>query len=140
MKYKIIIGLIFLLTIFSLSFFCIMGQVATLFPKNIMNNQVCYFNSAKQTQFSFQFSPSSLIEFEKYAGISRRVFCNSKEQVLLHIKFTDKKKQYDFLFLDTKNEPCIVKYETRYFKIQRSAKEIRAYIEKLQVSSMEKVR
>lgn len=65
-------------------------------------------------------------------GPSRRVFCSIKYQVMLQLKLTDHRKQYLFDFLDTGNEPCIIRSGNQYFRIRRSANEIRTCIEKLQ--------
>ena len=134
MKYPKPCVIIAVLTLLLLSLSYVAVRKTKIFPEGIGDNRVSYFEPSRQTPFSFQFSASALAEFEKYLGTPRRVFYGSKEQVLLHLKLTDKKLQYDLFFLDTKNEPCIIRSGDRYFRIPRSAEEIRAYIGKLQTA------
>ena len=107
----------------------VMASPAKIIPAEIKNNQASYFDFSKQARLAFEFSESSLAEFEKYLGSPHRIFHGCKDQVFLNIKLSDANgKQYHLFFLDTKGKPCIIKSGNHYFKIQRSSDEIRHYI------------
>ena len=128
MKHKTLFIIAFVL-LFLLSLLYIMTKPARIIPAGIESSQASYFDFSQQAPLTFEFSGSSLAEFEEYLGTPRRIFHGCKDQVFLHMKLSDAEgKQYHLFFLDTKSKPCIVKSGDHYFRIQRSSDELRNYI------------
>ena len=112
---------------------CVLTVKIKIFPEEIRDHQVFYSDFPAQSPIRFQLSAQALSEFEKFIGMPRRLFFyGRKDQVLLHIRLTDSKGiRHDLFFLDTKNDPCVIRSGDCYFKIRRSADEIKEYIRAL---------
>ena len=112
---------------------CVLTAEIRIFPEEIRDHQMFYSGFPAQSPIRFQLSAAALREFEKFIGMPRRsFFYRRKDQILLHISLIDKKGiRHDLFFLDTKNDPCVIRSGDCYFKIRRSADEIKEYIRAL---------
>ena len=134
MKHKTTIAALVSSAIFlSAALLCVLTVKTKIFPEEIRDHQVFYSDFPAQSPIRFQLSAAALGEFEKFIGMPRRSFFHRrKDQVMLHIRLTDEKGiRHDLFFLDTKNDPCIIRSGDCYFKIRRSADEIKNYIRAL---------
>ena len=102
-----------------------------LFPAAVKGGTCTLFSG--KTPAAFRISPEALREFGDHLGAPRRRFFHrTKEQVFLRLELAGKNGRLrDLLFLDTKNEPCVVRSGDSYYTVRRSADEVRAFAEKL---------
>ena len=102
-----------------------------LFPAAVEGGSCTLFSGENPP--AVQISSEALREFKDYLGAPRRRFFHrTKDQVFLHLKIVDEKGRLrDLLFLDTKNEPCVVRSGDSYYTVRRSADKVRAFAEKL---------
>ena len=102
-----------------------------LFPAAVEGGSCTLFSGENPP--AFQISSEALREFKDYLGAPRRRFFHrTKDQVFLHLKIVDEKDRLcDLLFLNTKDEPCVVRSGDRYYTVRRSADEVKAFTEKL---------
>ncbi len=102
-----------------------------LFPAAADGGSCTLFSG--KTPAAVQISSEALREFKDHLGAPRRRFFHrTKDQVFLHLKIVDEKGRLrDLLFLNTKDEPCVVRSGDSYFTLRRSADEVRAFAEKL---------
>lgn len=102
-----------------------------LFPAAVEGGSCTLFSGENPP--AVQISSEALREFKDYLGAPRRRFFHrTKDQVFLHLKIVDEKDRLcDLLFLNTKDEPCVVRSGDRYYTVRRSADEVKAFTEKL---------
>ena len=97
---------------------------------------------SRKTPAAFQLSSETLAGFKDHLGAPRRRFFHrTKDQVFLRLQLVGEKGWLrDLLFLDTKDQPCVVRSCDSYFTLRRSADEVRAFAEKLARASLERHR
>ncbi|MBQ7695355.1 MAG: hypothetical protein IJT50_09560 [Lentisphaeria bacterium] len=102
-----------------------------LFPAAVEGGSCTLFSGENPP--AVQISSEALREFKDYLGAPRRRFFHrTKDQVFLHLKIVDEKDRLcDLLFLNTKDEPCVVRSGDRYYTVLRSSDEVKAFTEKL---------
>ena len=102
-----------------------------LFPAAVEGGSCTLFSGENPP--AVQISSEALREFKDHLGAPRRRFFHrTKDQVFLHLKIVDEKGRLrDLLFLNTKDEPCVVRSGDRYYTVRRSADEVKAFTEKL---------
>ena len=110
--------------------FCVLPE-PELFPAAAEGGSCTLFSG--KTPAAFEISSETLSGFKDHLGAPRRRFFHrTKDQVFLRLELVGGKGRLrDLLFLDTKDEPCVVRSDDRYFTLRRSADEIKVFAEKL---------